>query len=203
MRERISSAHVLAVIAILLALGGNALAFHLGKNSVGSRQLRKNAVTTVKIKNEAVTAGKVKAGALTGQQINSSTLGKVPTAQAADIASSLGPAEAWHGLPLYAPTKWHNSIYAEYEPAGFYKDHEDVVHLRGKLEGGIGNILATMPSGYRPAVGRTIAFPMACFGGSSCASRVGEGFITKDAWLLGPANATVVDLDGITFRAES
>jgi hypothetical protein len=63
-----------------LAVGGNALAFTLGKNSVGSKQLKKNAVTTAKIKKEAVTAVKVKKGTLTGKQINASTLGTVPNA---------------------------------------------------------------------------------------------------------------------------
>ncbi len=80
MRDRITSAHVLALIAIVLAVGGNAFAFTLGKNSVGTKQLKKNAVTTAKIKKEAVTAAKVKKGTLTGTQINASTLGTVPNA---------------------------------------------------------------------------------------------------------------------------
>lgn len=62
MRERITSAHVLALIAIVLAVGGNAFAFTLGKNSVGTKQLKKNSVTTKKIKKEAVTAAKSQEG---------------------------------------------------------------------------------------------------------------------------------------------
>ena len=89
MRSRIGSAHILALIAIILALGGNALAFTLGKNSVGPKQLKKNSVTTAKIKNEAVTAAKVKKGTLTGAQINSSTLGEVPAATKAGDAATL------------------------------------------------------------------------------------------------------------------
>ncbi len=108
-RERISSAHVLALIAIILALGGNALAFTLGKNSVGSKQLKKNAITTAKIKKNAVTGAKIKAqaitaaqvknGSLTGTQINASTLGQVPAAnkaETANTANSLTPSEEWH-----------------------------------------------------------------------------------------------------------
>jgi hypothetical protein len=59
MKSRVNSAHVLAIIAIALALGGNAIAFTLGKNSVGTKQLKKNAVKTGKIAPEAVKAGKL------------------------------------------------------------------------------------------------------------------------------------------------
>lgn len=89
MKERISSAHVLAIIAIVLALGGNAFAFQLGKNSVGSKQLKKNAVTTAKVKKEAITAAKVKKGTLTGTQIDVSTLGTVPSAVNAQFLGGL------------------------------------------------------------------------------------------------------------------
>ncbi len=97
MRERITSAHVLALIAIVLAVGGNAFAFTLGKNSVDTKQLKKNSVTTAKIKNQAVTAAKVKKGTLTGKQINASKLGIVPSAvhaTSADNATQLGNLDA-------------------------------------------------------------------------------------------------------------
>lgn len=61
---RISSAHVLAVIAIVLALGGNALAFTLGKNSVGSNQLKPNAVTSPKVKDGSLLSSDFKEGQL-------------------------------------------------------------------------------------------------------------------------------------------
>lgn len=44
-KERLSSAHVLAIIAVVLALGGNALAFHLGKNSVGAEAVLKKSAS--------------------------------------------------------------------------------------------------------------------------------------------------------------
>ena len=55
MKERITSATVLALIAIVLAVGGNAVAFTLGKNWVGTKQLKKNAVTESEIKKNAIT----------------------------------------------------------------------------------------------------------------------------------------------------
>jgi hypothetical protein len=92
MRPKLTYSNVVATICLFLLLGGGAAyaASHLGKNSVGTKQLKKNAVTaakikknaviTAKIKNGAVTAPKVKDGTLTGQQINASTLGTVPSA---------------------------------------------------------------------------------------------------------------------------
>jgi hypothetical protein len=100
MRPRLSFANVVSVLALFIALGGSAYAFHLGKNSVGPKQLKKNSVTTPKIKNGAVTTAKIKDGAvngakvatgtLTGTQVNASTLGKVPSAAQADSASVAG-----------------------------------------------------------------------------------------------------------------
>jgi hypothetical protein len=109
MRERFTSAHVLALIAIVLAIAGNAVAFTLGKNSVGSKQLKKNAVTTAKIKqnsvttakikNQAITSVKVKNGTLTGAQIDASTLGTVPNAANATNAASAANSDALGGSP--------------------------------------------------------------------------------------------------------
>jgi hypothetical protein len=90
LRPRLSFANVVSCLALFVALGGSAYAFHLGKNSVGSKQLKKNSVTTAKIKKQAVTAVKVKNGTLTGKQINASTLGKVPNAANADAVEGVG-----------------------------------------------------------------------------------------------------------------
>src|ERR1044072_8422763 len=101
MRPRLTYANAMATVAVFIALGGSAYAFHLGRNSVGSKQLKKSAVTAAKIKNAAVTAAKVKAGTLTGTQIKASTLGTVPNAahaERADAATSLPPAEGWHAV---------------------------------------------------------------------------------------------------------
>jgi hypothetical protein len=64
--KRPSYASVMSTIAVFLVLGGGVAgaAFELGKNSVGSKQLKRNAVTAAKIKNNAVTAEKVQDGSL-------------------------------------------------------------------------------------------------------------------------------------------
>jgi hypothetical protein len=81
-RKRITYANVMSSIAVFLVIGGASAfaATHLGKNSVGTKQLKNNAVTTAKIKKNAVTGAKVKDGSLTGADINLGALGTVPSA---------------------------------------------------------------------------------------------------------------------------
>jgi len=70
---------VVAVIALICALSGTAYAA-LGKNSVGSRQLKAKSVTTGKLANNAVNGAKVANGSLSGEDININALGTVPSA---------------------------------------------------------------------------------------------------------------------------
>jgi hypothetical protein len=61
MRPKLTYANVMSTIAVFLVLCGGAAyaAGHLGKNTVGTKQLKKNSVTTAKIKNGAVTPAKL------------------------------------------------------------------------------------------------------------------------------------------------
>jgi methionine-rich copper-binding protein CopC len=105
--KRPSPAMVVAIIALVAALTGTAFAA-LGKNSVGSKQLKKNAVTAVKIKSNAITEAKIATnavtsnklkdnavtsdkianGAVTGAKVNLSSLGTVPSATSATNATN-------------------------------------------------------------------------------------------------------------------
>lgn len=61
----------MSTLAVFLLLGG-ATAFaaqHLGKKTVGTKQLKSNAVTAAKIKREAVTGAKLKKGAVSESKI--------------------------------------------------------------------------------------------------------------------------------------
>jgi hypothetical protein len=78
-RHTPSPAMVVACIALAVALGGTSYAaIRLPANSVGTKQLKRNAVTGPKIKRNAVTGG----------HVVESTLAKVPSAAAADTATS-------------------------------------------------------------------------------------------------------------------
>lgn len=89
-RKRLTYANVMSSIAVFLVVGGATAFAALGKNTVGSKQLKKNAVTSAKIKNNAVTTNKIKKnavngakvkdGSLTGADINLGALGTVPSA---------------------------------------------------------------------------------------------------------------------------
>lgn len=79
--RRPSAALAVSVIALIAALSGTAYAgIVLGRNSVGTKQLRNRAVTTAKIHNGAITAKKLQKGLL------------VPHAARADVATAAGTA---------------------------------------------------------------------------------------------------------------
>jgi hypothetical protein len=96
---RPSPAMIVALIALVAALSGTAYAA-LGKNSVGTRQLKAKAVTSGKIANNAVTSAKVAKNSLTGVDINIGALGTVPTA---DRAGSAGNADTVGGHAASCP----------------------------------------------------------------------------------------------------
>jgi hypothetical protein len=66
LRSRLTYANVIATLALFLALGGATAyaASTLGKNSVGTKQLRKNAVTGAKVKDGSLMVGDFKKGQL-------------------------------------------------------------------------------------------------------------------------------------------
>jgi hypothetical protein len=65
MRPKLTFANVISCLALFVALGGTAFAAtHLGKNSVGPKQLKRNAITTAKVKNGSLLAQDFKPGQL-------------------------------------------------------------------------------------------------------------------------------------------
>jgi hypothetical protein len=101
-KRRPSPAMAVAFVALLAALSGTAVALP-GKNSVDSadiknkqvkgKDLASNAVTSAKIKNNSITGADVLDDSLTGADIGEGSLGKVPSAAAADTAGSAGSAQ--------------------------------------------------------------------------------------------------------------
>jgi hypothetical protein len=84
--ERLTYANVMATIAVFLVLGGATAYAALGRNSVGSKQLKKNAVTAAKIKKNAITTAKIRNRAVTAAKLDLSALPTVPSATTATNA---------------------------------------------------------------------------------------------------------------------
>jgi hypothetical protein len=204
----------MSTVAVFLLLGGGAAvaAKQLGKNSVGSKQLKKNAVTASDIKKNAVTTAKIKKDAVTGAKVNESTLGTVPSANSAGVASSIVPPEPVRlvGTPGQPPFEGGSGNFPTegvpigYNPTGFYKDHEGIVHLQGAVKVGPGAVIFTLPPGYRPPpntlepfVGYGTEEPSILFvvGGGVNYEGIREGMVVS--------TGDEAILSGISFRAGS
>jgi hypothetical protein len=206
---KLTYANVMATIAVFIALGGvGYAATKLPKNSVGTKQLKKNAVTTAKIKKNAVTTAKIKNDAVTGAKVNEGTLGTVPTA---NLANSIPPAENTHLVGAPGQPGFENgssnlpsgtSLFS-FNPVGFYKDHEGIVHLQGIAEAGTEGVVFTLPPGYRPASGKLLILsPLGEFTVIIAGSNISEPGFDLSGKVLGSEGEPVV-LDNITYRAES
>jgi len=202
---------IVAIVALVVAMAGTGYAAtQLPKNSVGTKQIKANAVTTAKIKKNAVTGAKVKKGTLTGSDINLNKLGTVPSAS---VANSLAPMEATHLVGAPGEPGFEGGAFNipgapgfGFQPAGFYKDHNGVVHLQGFVVTGAAPVGAvfTLPTGFRPAPGTAIFFDQFPPGEEGVvlvagSSTVSGGFALDGKVFAAPESA--VSLDGITFRA--
>jgi hypothetical protein len=244
--RNLSYANVTASLALFVALGGTGYAaIKLPANSVGAKQIKKSAVTNKKIGADAVTGSKVKNSSLTAADLKLSTLPKAPTAANADhaanadnashaatadnatnagTANSIAAPETFHevgaaGEPGFSPGASNTpsgTPLANFQTAGFYKDKEGVVHLKGLVTGGTGDLIFQLPEGYRPGSKRILAFTAYCVnctetdtpGNDTNQDRNAPVLITgSDAEAVYPAGAVVtsagsqVSLNGITFRA--
>ncbi len=213
-RSKLTYANVIATLALFIAIGGASAfaASKLGKNSVGTKQ----------IKNGYVTGIKIKKGTITGTNINLATLGTVPsatnassatTATTAGTANALAPPEAirFVGAPGQPPFLGGSSNIGtaesfNYTPAGFYKDHDGIVHLEGVVNVGKeseneGSIFQ-LPPGYRPASGATQAFRS----GEDLFYVFGSNVTIEGHNLEGDVYSQEQEgqiINGITFRAQS
>jgi hypothetical protein len=207
--RRPSPALVVAIVALVVAMAGTGYAAsQLPGGSVGSKQLKANAVTTAKIKKNAVTGAKIKKKTITGSDINLNKLGTVPSA---NVANGLAPMEATHlvgapGEPPFLSGSFNIPPQPgfHFEPVGFYKDHDGIVHLQGVAvagsSGGPFVPIFTLPPGYRPANGALLIFANEF--GASLVTGSGTNLegIVADGQVLGFEKEAVA-LDGITFRA--
>jgi hypothetical protein len=229
---------VTATLALIIAVGGASAfaATQLAKNSVGAKQLKKNAVITAKIKKEAVTTAKVKKSAITGAKVKNGSLsgadinvGSLGTVPSATVANNLAPLEPIHLVGAPGEPPFLNGASSPtgkgfgFRPAGFYKDHDGIVHLQGMIDTGGGgglNEAFVLPAGFRPEPGTLLYGIVFCLpSAGSCQIDAGGDEQEYKRIEIGGSGANIggndasgwvilgsevrVSLDGITFRAES
>jgi hypothetical protein len=68
-RSKLTFANVVALLALFIALGGSAYAFHLGKNAVKTKNIKDGAVVESKLAGGAVTEGKIANAAVTASKL--------------------------------------------------------------------------------------------------------------------------------------
>lgn len=154
---------------------------------------------------------------MNGAKVDEASLGTVPsantanTANTAGTANALSPLEATHLVGAPGEPGFENGsenlasgtpIYS-YNPVGFYKDHEGIVHLQGIAKVGTEGKVFTLPPGFRPASGKLLVLsPLSEYEALIAGSNVSSGGIDLSGHVLGLEGEPIV-LDNIAFKAES
>jgi hypothetical protein len=220
----------------------------VGKNAVTSAKIKSDSVTGAKVKNGSLTGADINLATLpkvgsaatadnaahatnadnATNATNATNAAKASQADHAVNADNIAAPEAFReiGAPnqpgfLGGSTNFGTITGAATgETAGFYKDKEGVVHLKGLIRtadsGTDAGALFNLPAGYRPGNTKVLLMPAFCSatGTGTCTDSgettililgAGTGLVTSpglnpDGLLIATAGVTV-DLDGITFRA--
>jgi hypothetical protein len=210
------------------------------KGAVTNAKLGPNAVTGANVKNGSLTAADINLATLpkvgsaaaadnaahaTGADnaTNAVHATNADNATNAGTAQNISPPEDFHlvgasGEPAFAPGASNISaptpLYS-FEPAGFYKDKEGIVHLSGAVQSGSSGYIFTLPPGYRPADKKVVALTAYCGDCTVTDSNNDHTPSTSEAVLVygGNIDPSVdglvafntgvhrVMLDGLTFRA--
>lgn len=194
--RRFTSAHVIGLLALFVALGGSAYAVNsingalLKRGSVPGSKLKASAVKSAKLADGAITSSKLAADSVDGSKVADGSIGSADLTPFSFTQPTLQ--NGWDIGPLATP--------------GFGKDAAGFVHLRGQiLDGTLGTSAFQLPAGLRPAQDALFG-ALHVFGGNSTVCNVAIGTsgdvtigVVGDTGCTGPAG--IYSLDGITFRA--
>jgi hypothetical protein len=220
LRSRLTYANLMATVAVFIALGGSSYAAITvtGKNvkdsSLTGKDVKNSSLTGSDVKNSSLTGSDIRNNRLTGSDILESSLGKVPTAAAADRAGTASNADTVGGksASAFAPgsTEGLHSITPESDwsadvsgqPLGFWKDPWGDVHLQGAVVKATpatdGSTIFTLPSGYRPGSGYADFVQASSVGTFNWLDVGSTGGVT---FFHGNGSTSYVSLEGIVFRA--
>ena len=214
-RKRPSAALIVALVALVAALAGTAVALP-GKNSVDKNDIKKNAVKSKAIKNGQVKAVDIADGSVGAAELVDSEPFRLVGTPGQPVFDNGG-----NGDCVWTNANSDSALGAA-APVAFYKDADGVVHLSGVAvsEDGAGGdgecagefnddtnrdgVVFILPPEYRPASSEFF-FPTGD-GGVGAAVLAAELAFGSD---VAPAGAVVINtgggdlaaLGGITFRA--
>jgi hypothetical protein len=137
-RRRLTFSNAVALLALFVALGGSAYAFHLGKNAVKTRNIKNGAVTEAKLAGGAVTASKLAPGA-----VGSANVGDVVVrSTTVSLPDPAGPIATVHCNPgeklLSATARVNAGGTSDVAVEGIYPVHADETVVKDGESTGLG-----------------------------------------------------------------
>jgi hypothetical protein len=184
-RGRPSPALVVSLIALFVSISGISWA----AATIGTNDIKNGAVTKKKLHKNAVTSKKIKDGAVNGAKVKDHSL----------TGADIRPPEPYHEIGAAGEPPFQNGAqnFGEgFSTAGFFIDHEGIVHLKGTVTATRDTVIFTLPPGYRPT--------QELFISTLATVSAGRLFIHPNGDIeVGGAVPTTANyaLDSVTFRA--
>jgi hypothetical protein len=195
-RARPSPAIVVAVLALVAALAGTALAgTGAGTSAINKKKVKKIAKKQINKLAPGLSVAHASTAGNADQAANANALGGRPASAFASSTPEPFRRVGASGQPQFQ-NDWENAG-SPFRTAAFYKDPWGVVHIRGAVDGGLtGETVFTLPPGYRPS--GIVRLPAACGGAEESSLLImPNGTVTPECDDTG---IFTLHLEGMAFR---